>query len=127
MDTPDDKTRKTVSFTHKQLGVGGGILASLALVSQLKGTFFLREEGLAQGHQITELKASEEKQFAELKLFISQMSEDNMHRLERLNDKVIERLKDNETRASRSEERLDRRIDLLEANSKTGNNSKKNN
>lgn len=114
MDTPDDKTRKTVSFTHKQLGVGGGILAALAMISQLKGTFFLREEGVAQSHEITELKRSQEMGFREIKLHISQTQEDQMHKLERLNDKIIDRIKDTETRAVQNDQRQEKRIDILE-------------
>lgn len=116
MDEPENHIRKTVSFTHRQLGlgVGGTIIASMLTLNPVKAWFFTREEGVAQSKEITELRRSQEDQFKELKIFISQGQEDQMHKLERLNDKVIERIKDSESRAFQNDARQEKRMDILE-------------
>lgn len=135
---PDDHTRKTVTFTHKQLGWGGGTMAALALVAQLKGGFLTREEGAAQGKDIVELKLYQDrnfddmkiasaKQFDEVKHMIFDAQTELGHRIERSNDKLVERVKDAEARMATRAETQDHRIDTLEqavivSRSKTKNN-----
>lgn len=123
-EAPD--TRKTVTFTHKQLGISGGVIAALTLVSQLKGSFVTREEGTAQSKEIVELRVAQDRQFDDVKKLIGGVQEELSHKLERLNDKQTERVKDVEARAVHTSDTQDRRIDTLEAAILQSTKSKKN-
>lgn len=113
-EVPKD-TRKTISFTHRQAGIGlAGIVSAVLALGPVKQFFFTREEGLAQSKEIDALKLSQDRQFAELKLFISQGQDEQIRKLERSNDKLVDRIKDSENRSAKAEERLDRRIDTVE-------------
>lgn len=113
-DSVNDQTRKTVSLTHRQLGISGGVVAAMLILNPVKQWFFTREEGVAQSREIQELRADEADHFKELRVFIVQGQEDQMHKLERLNDKVIERIKDTEVRTQQSDVRHEKRIETLE-------------
>lgn len=108
--------RKTLSFTHRQLGIaaGGGILSALAIVGQLKGFFITREEGKAMANQIAEVKENQYRGFDEIKKMYAVGQEDQIHKLERLNDKVIDRIKDAEARAMANDALQAHRIDTIE-------------
>lgn len=99
--------RKTVSFTHKQLGVGGSIVAAIMVLSPVKTWFFTREEGLASAEKIAHVEAS-----------IQEMKQDLTRRLERSTDKIMDRIKEAEDRTVRNADRIEHRIDFLEANDK---------
>lgn len=94
---------------------GAGILAALAIVSQLKGYFITREEGKAMSDQIYQIRGTQTKGFDDLKLFIVQGQEDQIHKLERLNDKIIERIRDTEARETHSLDIQEHRLSTLEA------------
>ncbi len=109
-----DKIRKTVSFSHRQLGIGSSVVAAMLFLNPVKQWFFTREEGSAQSKEITELKRVQEDNFKELKSFIIVSQDDQLHKLERLNDKVVEQIKDSEVRAQENDARQEKRIDMLE-------------
>lgn len=100
----NDKIRHTVSFTHKQLGISGGILAAIAMVSQLKGVFTPVEKSEAQEQRISELR-----------LDISSTRNELTETIRRGNDKIIDRIRESEERSSKNSESHDRRIESLEA------------
>lgn len=110
--TDISKTRNTVSFTHRQLGVGGGVIASLALAAQLKTYFAPVERVDNQDKQIQTIKEST----AELK-------EDFTHKIERSNDKIIERINQLEDRTTKAADLQARRIDSLEADARAASRS----
>ncbi len=114
-DKPEDKQRKTVSFTHKQLGVGTGLAGLLIAITPIKEWFFTREEGVAQSRQIAALQIQMDKGFTDQKIYFVQANEENVRRLERQTDKLMEHIKEAEARASKAEDRLDRRMDVIEA------------
>lgn len=99
----DSHQRKTVSFTHKQLGWGGGIIAALGLVAQLKGTFITREEGMSQTQQLSDIR-----------LQIVTLKTDVTARIDRMADKIVDRIKETEERSVRNVDRLEKRVDNLE-------------
>ncbi len=108
MADEEPKIRKTVSFTHRQLGVGTGIAGILIAISPIKEWFFTREEGVAQSKQIAQLQAQVDRGFTDQKLYFVQANEENVRRLERQTDKIMEHIKESEARSSKSEDRLDR-------------------
>ncbi len=114
-DEAEEKTRKTVSFTHRQLGVGTGLAGLLIAITPIKEWFFTREEGVAQSRQIAALQVQMDKSFTEQKIYFVQANEENVRRLERQTDKLMEHIKESEARASKAEDRLDRRMDTIEA------------
>ena len=114
-----EKVRKTVSFTHKQLGIGTGLAGLLIAITPIKEWFFTREEGIAQSKQIAQLQNQMDKGFTDQKLYFVQANEENVRRLERQSDKIMEHIKESEARAMKGEDRLDRRIDTLEASIKS--------
>lgn len=111
---PPHEQRKTVSFTHKQLGWSGGIIAALTLVAQLKGSFISREEGVAQNKDITALQVSQDREFAEVKQQIATAQVELERKIERSNDKAMDHVREAEARAVKNAETQDHRIDMLE-------------
>lgn len=109
------QVRKTVSMSHRQLGVGVvGLVSAITMLTPIKAYFYTREEGVAQSREIADLKRSTADQFTELKRFIAAGQEEQVRRLERSNDKLVERIKETELRSNASEARLDRRMDNIE-------------
>lgn len=119
---------KSLSFTHKQLGITGTIVALMVGLSQfkdIKELFWTREEGQAQVNTLSQLKSFQDAQFAELKqqqesgtrevkdLLLTQEKE-NIDRLRRLNDLIIDRIKEASARAERNNDNTVRRIENLE-------------
>lgn len=94
--------RKTA--THKQIIGGVGIAAALYFLPQLKALFVTREEGIAQSAQILEVKKS-----------IDDLKDDLTHKIERGTDKIVERIKETEERSTKNVDRVERRVDALEA------------
>jgi hypothetical protein len=114
-----------VWLTHRHLGIGGGVIAAMLTLSPIKEWFFTREEGVSQSKEITELKASQienlrvlresqSKQFDEVKDLIAKTGEEITRKIDRSNDKMVERVKDEETRRVEFQHIQDRRIDSLE-------------
>lgn len=117
MDEPiNSEQRKTISLTHRQLGWGGGIVASLALVSQLKGNFFTREEGISQAQQLTDVRFE-----------IASLKADMTTKIERATDKIVDRIKESEDRSTKNADRVERRVDALELASRGLKANKSNN
>lgn len=89
-----EKTRRTISLTHKQAGTGLGVIGAIALVAQLKGAFITREEGDSVKEQIAEVKLA----IVELKVEVKSGHEDMVRRLDRNADKLLERIKEDNAR-----------------------------
>lgn len=113
-DEAPNQERKETGRVHKVVGYGGGLMGALAIISQLKGSFVTREEWTATRAEVLEVRHTQERGFDELKTFMINAQDEQMHKLERLNDKVIDRIKDTETRSQQSDARQERRIDVLE-------------
>lgn len=96
-------TRKTVSFTHRQLGWSGGILGALAIVSQLKGAFITREEGNATVQRVTTTEAA-----------IIAMKTELNSTIEKSTSRIIDQIKESESRSSRNADRQERRLDRMD-------------
>lgn len=121
-----EKVRKTVSFTHRQMGIGaGGVLAAIMALGPVKDFFYTREEGKAVSKQVEEVKANQimhvadlkreqERNFTDLKLFITGVQEEQTRKLERLADKLVDRQKESEARMAKDNERQDHRMDSFE-------------
>ncbi len=104
MEVPEEKVRKTVSFTHKQLGVGTGLAAILIAIAPIKEWFFTREEGNAQTREIAALRST-----------VTILSAEVSAKLDRNTDKIMDRIKEAEERTVKNEDRIERRVDTLEA------------
>jgi gas vesicle protein len=111
---PGSKVRKTVSFTHKQLGIGGCVITAALIISPLKGFFFTREEGNSHAAQLEEIKKSQTDGFKSFESTLQIANEEQTRRLERVGDKIVERIKEVEARTVRSDERLERNDERLE-------------
>lgn len=93
-----------VQLTKKQIVVGGAIIAALAILQPLKDWFVTREEGQAQDQRIAVLQHVIEETRIEL-----------TRTMERNTDKIIDRLNESEGRAQKNLEKLERRVETLEA------------
>jgi len=100
VDDTDHKIRKTVSLTHRQIGVTGLIGLAVALAPYLKETFITREEGAQVSVQIEYMR----KDIAEIK-----------ENQERNTDRILMGIKDSERRTEKNADRLELRVDSLEA------------
>lgn len=119
----EDKIRKTISQTHKQafISYGSAMALSALLVGPLSKFFQTKEDAATQAGvlalhttQLNDLKSTQDKEFAEVKLLISGNQDELVHKLERFADKVAERMKDAESREIIANQGQDRRIDTLE-------------
>lgn len=99
-DDSEAKIRKTVSLTHRQIGATGLIGLAVALAPYLKETFITREEGAQVSVQIEYMR----KDIAEVK-----------YNQERNTDRILAEIKDSEKRTVKNEDRLEIRIDRMEA------------
>jgi hypothetical protein len=117
MDEASPETRKTVSFTHRQLGwTGGGVIAALALFTQLKGSFFTREEGSFSMQQVMQIRTD-----------VADLRNDMTIKNQRLADKIMDRIREAEERTVKNADRIERRIDLIELAAKNYVKSKRSN
>lgn len=124
---PDPKTRKTLTFTHRQVLGSGSVVAILLGLSQYKAVkdlFWTREEGKAQSAIIQIFEQTNEKQFndfkmvqaqqiAEIKGLIVAQDTEHTHRLERLSDKIADKIKDSEARGVDRTNWLKKDVDQL--------------
>ena len=95
----EEKQRKTISLTHRQIGATGLIGLAVALAPYLKETFVTKQEGQIVSMQIEYIR----KDIAEIKTSLATNT-----------TKIIDEMKDSEKRTGKTDERLERRIDALE-------------
>jgi hypothetical protein len=95
-----NKTRKTVTLSHRQIGATGLIGLAVALAPYLKETFVTREEGAQVAIQLEYMR----KDLTELKTTVTYSR-----------DIILEQIKESEARTNRTDDRLEHRIDGLEA------------
>jgi len=100
---PANRARGTSTFTHKQLGVTGGVIAAIALVTQMKGMFVPVEKSAAQDQQIAQLQNT-----------VISMKDEFGHKIERSNDKIIDRIDKLEERLTKGQDKLEARVNMLE-------------
>lgn len=96
----NEKRRHTVEIPTKHLGVGSVLVAAIMVLNPVKEWFFTRDEGLAQAARIERLEQS----------IIQAKTE------------IIERIKESEVRSMKNQERIEKRIDRLEASRFKANN-----
>lgn len=111
-----ESTRKTVSFTHRQLGWGVGGLASIAMIAQLKSVFLTREEGAAHSQQLIEVR-----------LEIASLKVDMREQIEHATEKIVARIKESEDRSVKTAERIEGRVDTLELAQRANKTGRQNN
>ncbi len=104
MEVKGDRTRKTVTLSHKQLGIGTGLAGLLIAVTPITDMFFTRAEGIAQSKDIAMLKASTEAFRLEV-----------ISKIEINTDRILLRIRESEERNVKNEDRLERRIDAIDA------------
>jgi predicted type IV restriction endonuclease len=83
---------------------GGGVLAAILTFTPIKNLFWTREEGNAIKDQIASVAKNEQSHYEEI-----------IHRQERLADKIIDRIRESEERTVKNADRLERRVDIIEA------------
>ena len=102
-----ERTRKTVSFTHRQLGVGGvSLVAALYMIEPLRD--FVRNETKPQADQIVELKANQvivEARFSQAMLALENRLSNE---IKGNADRVIDELAKVEERVNTTNDRQDR-------------------
>lgn len=102
-----ERTRRTVSFTHRQLGVGGvSLVAALYMIEPLRD--FVRNETKPQADQIVELKANQvivEARFAQAMLALENRLSNE---IKGNADRVIDELTKVEERVNSTNDRQDR-------------------
>lgn len=92
-DSVNDQTRKTVSLTHRQLGISGGVVAAMLILNPVKAWLYTREEGAANSAQIAELKGLITTGFATQKAELYAHASDETHKHERMMDTMRGELK----------------------------------
>jgi hypothetical protein len=102
-----ERVRKTVSFTHRQLGVGGvSLVAALYMIEPLRD--FVRNETKPQADQIVELKANQvivEARFSQAMLALENRLSNE---IKGNADRVIDELTKVEERVNSTNDRQDR-------------------
>lgn len=100
----DDKTRKTISLTHRQLGVGGiSLVAALAALGPLKDYVYTRNEAVLQNQRVERVE-----------IMLNNLELKITDRMNRNTDKIMDRIKEAEDRTVKTAERLEHRVDSLE-------------
>lgn len=100
MDETSEKTRRTVTLTHKQLASTGLIGLVVALAPYLKETFLTREDGAKLTIEMTYVRQD----IADLKTTVEKMP-----------DKIDALLKQSAKQVQRDVDRNERRVENLEA------------
>jgi len=124
-----EKTRKTVSFTHKQLGIGGLVVALMS-VGQLKELkeFFIGDQAETiariemqqkESFQNLEMKqldaiAKADRGFDKLEKLIRDADQENIVRFRRMRDQSREELNQSEARLEKRSDRIESRVTNLE-------------
>ncbi len=99
MSTDEEKVRKTISLTHRQIGATGLLGLAVALAPYLKETFVTKGEGQVLAVQVEYLR----KDVAEIKTMIDSNTQ-----------RILEEVKDADKRTAKNMDRLERRVDYLE-------------
>lgn len=100
----EDKARKTVSFTHRQLGVGGiSLMAALTALGPLKDYVYTRNEALLQNQRVERVE-----------VMLSALEMKITDRMNRNTDKIMDRIKEAEDRAVKTADHVEHRVESLE-------------
>ncbi len=103
----EEKIRKTVSLTHRQIGATGLIGLAVALAPYLKESFVTRDEQKIVAVQMEYLRKD-----------ISKMGE----QIDSNTQRILEEIKESDKRTVKNEDRLEHRIDVLESVSRIKSN-----
>lgn len=112
-----EHVRKTITMTHRQ---GGYLLTIITTLFGFSHARDIREavwdhgEVKVQSAAIEEFKEITNKQLDKIQAMIAQQDLDHTHKLERLADKIVDRIKDSETRTTKNEDRIEKRVENLE-------------
>lgn len=109
-EVKNPEPRKTVSFSHRQLGVGGiSLIAALYMIEPLRD--FVRNETKPQAEQIVEIKASQSAFKAEIKAEMLLTKAEVITEIKENANRVILEVKAVESRAEKTNERQDREME----------------
>lgn len=98
--------RKTVSFTHRQLGVGGiSLVAALYMIEPLRD--FVRHETAPQVNAIAEIKAEQKSMKADFTLALNEARAQLSQEISTNADRVIGELRLAEVRSNDTDRRQD--------------------
>ena len=103
-------TRQGWALNDKQVKYGGWIIAAVAIVAQLKGSFFTREEGDATAKELKEVKEL----IVALEKNTKESGAEIIRVVERQTDKIMETVDRQEARVQRDFDRITARVDNLE-------------
>ena len=105
-ETSEKTQRKTVSLTHRQLGVGGvSLLAALYMVEPLRD--FVRNETAPQANAILEIKAEQKSMKADFTLALNEARAQLSQEISNNADRVIGELRLAEVRSNDTDKRQD--------------------
>lgn len=112
-DQPSDKIRKTVSLTKGQAGISAASIAAVAalLVGPLSSVFQTKDEGKAAEVRLVSIERTQ----VDIKKTIEDNDKEAVRRQERSNDKIIARIQEAEARTATNQDRIEHRVDTLEA------------
>ncbi len=103
-DEVERKPQKTWTLSSRQLGGSAALIAGLAALAPIKELFYTRAEGEAQMQRLVRSE-----------LVISELKLDLKKEMDRNTDKVLDRIKESEERTIKNADRIERRVDMLEA------------
>lgn len=103
--------RKTVSLTHKQAGIGAGLVAAILSIQPLRDMFVTKDENKSTIVRLDKFEMGQR----ELKDLITKNEAEAVRRSERVADKIMDRIKEAETRTTANQDRQEHRMDTLEA------------
>lgn len=103
MDEQEPKIKKTVTLTHRQLGLGGGVLAAIMTLSPMKEWFFTRDEGKAQIERLDKTEVA-----------IKELKADLNAKIDKSTEMIIDSVKEARDQSYKDADRLERRVDSIE-------------
>ena len=108
---PDEtKVRKTMSFTNKQVGTAGGVVAALIALQPLSAMFMTNDKAETMRVQIDTLKSSQ----TEIKASIAASHAELLAQVKWGNDLILQSIKESEGRTVHNQDKLEKRLDHSE-------------
>ena len=110
------KARKSIAISRSAAWAGGGglTLGTFALLAQLNGFYFTRQEGVATNRNVERIEKLVNQNKDEIVKVMTAEQTENTRILEQKIDRVLELMGKAEDRAAKIDDRQDRKIENLE-------------
>lgn len=107
---PEQRVRKTNTFTHKQVFGAGGVVAALLAIQPLTQMFMTNDKAETMRVQINELRENQK----EIKASISNSHAEILQNIRHGNDLILQTIRDSENRNVHNTDKLEKRLDRNE-------------